>query len=289
MATNTSVIYVLNLTVITPTLISTASVTETAADAESFKINFTYSGLRPSTYSILFDELAHKEGFVDIINKPFRTDVAAEVPMPKSDQVVYKEHTAYVRPNYYTMRLALDNGVCGVSRSDSLTLLVKYPSWIIEQNWTDVVAPLSATYNGGYKFGAYSWYVNDVLFANDGQPYLYTNTLNPGDKVVLHATRIGESYSIPTMPLTIVVPQPDILPTPVLVYPTAVSKQKPSVTLKAEQGGKYKIYSATGDLYSMGEYQAGEQQLELQDVSGCCLIYTISQDGVVSTQKVVVY
>ena len=289
MATNTSVIYVLNLSVITPTLISTASVTETAADAESFKINFTYSGLRPSTYSILFDELAHKEGFVDIINKPFRTDVAAEVPMPKSDQVVYKEHTAYVRPNYYTMRLALDNGVCGVSRSDSLTLLVKYPSWIIEQNWTDVVAPLSATYNGGYKFGAYSWYVNDVLFANDGQPYLYTNTLNPGDKVVLHATRIGESYSIPTMPLTIVVPQPDILPTPVLVYPTAVSKQKPSVTLKAEQGGKYKIYSATGDLYSMGEYQAGEQQLELQDVSGCCLIYTISQDGVVSTQKVVVY
>ena len=132
--------------------------------------------MRPINYSIQFDEPAHAEGFVDIIDKPFGVDIVAEVPMPHKSKVLYQEHTAYVRPNYYTMRLALDNSVCGVSRSDSLTLLIRYPSWILEQNWDDVVAPLRAEYNGGYEFGAYTWYVNDAVFPNDGLPYLYRSS-----------------------------------------------------------------------------------------------------------------
>ena len=289
LASLTSVIYTLNLGVVTPTIIQSASVTETAADVESFNINFTYTGLRPNTYSIQFDELAHAEGFEDIVNKPFGPDIIAEVPMPHKTKVVYQEHTEYVRPNYYTMRLALDNGVCGVSRSDSLSLLIRYPSWIIEQNWDDVVAPLRAEYNGGYEFGAYTWYVNDAPYANGGLPYLYSKTLKPGDQVVLYATRIGESYTIPTAPLTITAPVPNVFPNPVLVYPTAVSKVKARVNIQSESDGTYKVYSSTGQLFSTGDFESGEHEVALPAVSGCCFIQATTNDGYSITQKILVY
>ena len=263
--------------------------TETAADVESFNIHFTYSGLRPINYSIQFDEPAHAEGFVDIIDKPFGVDIVAEVPMPHKSKVLYQEHTAYVRPNYYTMRLALDNSVCGVSRSDSLTLLIRYPSWILEQNWDDVVAPLRAEYNGGYEFGAYTWYVNDAVFPNDGLPYLYTKSLKPGDQVVLYATRIGESYAIPTAPLTITKAIPDVTQYPVLVYPTAASKMSPRVTIEAHNDGNYKVYDSTGKLFSTGSFESGETAVELPAVTGCCLIQATTEDGYRLTQKVIIY
>ena len=155
LASLTSIIYTLKLTVVTPTIITKASITDVSADAETFNIDFTYSGLRPERYSIMFDDLAHQQGFADIIDEPFGPEVVAVVPMPHKDKIIYQDHTAYVRPNNYTMRLALDNGVCGVSRSDSISLLIRYPSWILEQNWDNVVVPLRKEYNGGYEFGNY--------------------------------------------------------------------------------------------------------------------------------------
>ena len=289
LASHTSIIYTLNLGVVTPTIITTASVTETAADVESFKIHFSYSGLRPTSYNIIFDELAHSQGFKDIVNKPFGVDIVAEVPMPKKEKVVYQEHTAYVKPDYYTMRLALDNGVCGLSRSDSLSLLIKYPSWIIEQNWDNVVAPLQPAYNGGYEFGAYKWFINEAEFENDGLPYIYSNSLKPGDRVVLHATRIGESYAIPTAPLVITKPVPDVFPNPVLVYPNATTKAKHSVTLKAAQNGTYFVYSTTGQLFSTGIFETGEQLIDLPATSGCCLIRATTADGFILTEKIIIY
>ena len=209
--------------------------------------------------------------------------------MPKKEKVVYQEHTAYVKPDYYTMRLALDNNVCGISRSDSLSLLIKYPSWIIEQNWDNVVAPLQPAYNGGYEFGAYKWFINDAEFDNDGLPYIYSNTLKPGDRVVLQATRIGESYAIPTAPLVITKAVPDVFPNPVLVYPNSTTKAKHSVTLKAEQRGTYFVYSTTGQLFSTGTFETGEQLIDLPATSGCCLIRATTADGFILTEKIVIY
>ena len=289
LASFTSVIYTLKLTVVTPTLITKASVTDVEADAESFAINFTYSGLRPERYSITFDDLAHQQGFTDIIDEPFGPDVVAIVPMPHKDKIIYQDHTVYVRPNNYTMRLALDNGVCGISRSDSLSLLIRYPSWILEQNWDNVVVPLRKEYNGGYEFGNYAWYINDVPFDNNGSPYLYTSTLKRGDKVILYATRVGESYAIPTAPLEITAPQPNVFDKPVLVYPTSAPKAKARVNIKAETDGEYKVYSPTGQLFTTGQFTQGEQIVELPATSGCCFVQTITDNGEITTTKIIVY
>lgn len=289
LASLTSIIYSLKLTVVTPTIITKASITDVAADAESFNIDFTYSGLRPERYSITFDDLAHQQGFADIIDEPFGPEVVAVVPIPHFDKIAYKDHTFYVRPNNYTLRLALDNGVCGLSRSDSLTLLIRYPSWILEQNWDNVVVPLRKEYNGGYEFGNYAWYINDVPYDNNGSPYLYTNTLKRGDKVVLYATRVGESYAIPTAPLEIAAPQPDVFDNPVLVYPTSTSKAQARVKLKAETNGTYKVYNATGQLFSNGNFTFGEQFIEVPATSGCCFVQTTTDEGNITTTKIIVY
>ena len=285
----TSFIYTMHLDVVEPTRISKASVTEAAADVESFRINFAYTGSRPETYSIYFDALAHSEGFKDIVNEPFESDLSAEVPMPRKKEIVYQEHTAYVRPNYYTMRLLLDNSVCGIARADSLSLLIRYPDWILEQNWGDVVAPLRAEYNGGYQFGAYTWYVNDVVYPTNGEAYLHSKSLKAGDEVVLYATRIGESYAIPTAPLVIQAAAPNVFATPVLVYPTTTTKNKPAVTLKAQESGSYKIYSSTGQLFNSGDFIAGEQPITVPAISGCCLIQATTDSGHTLTQKIMIY
>lgn len=187
------------------------------------------------------------------------------------------------------MRLALDNGVCGVSRSDSLTLLIRYPSWVLEQNWDNVVVPLRKEYNGGYEFGNYAWYINNVLFDNNGSPYLYTNTLKRGDQVVLYATRIGESYAIPTAPLEIKAPEPNVFDKPVLVAPTSTPKTQARVKLKAETDGTYKVYNATGQLFSTGNFTYGEQIIDVPATSGCCFVQTTTVDGDITTTKIIVY
>ena len=289
LASFTSIIYTLKLTVVTPTLITGASIADVSADAESFTINFDYTGLRPERYSIVFDNVAHKQGFTDIIDEPFGVEVAAVVPIPQKNEVIYKEHKAYIQPNRYTMRLSLDNGVCGIARSDSLTVLIRYPNWILEQNWDNVVAPLKKEYNGGYEFGTYAWYINDVIFENNGSPYLYTNSLKKGDRVVLYATRVGESYAIPTVPLEITAPAPDVFGHPVLVYPTSTPKTAPRVILKAESEGTYKVYNTTGQLYSSGTFTYGEQTIDVPATSGCCLLQTSTTEGNITTTKIIVY
>lgn len=285
----TSYIYTMHLDVLQPTRISQASVTETAADVESFIVNIAYTGNRPTSYSIYFDALAHSEGFEDIINMPFGSDITAEVPMPRKKEIVYQEHTAYVRPNYYNMRLTLDNSICGSVQADSLSLLVRYPNWILEQNWDDVVAPLRAEYNGGYQFGAYSWYINDVPYPTNGEAYLHSKSLKPGDEVVLYATRIGESYAIPTAPLIIQAGGPTMFATPVLVYPSAITKHKPSVTLKSQENGIYKVYSSTGQLFNTGNFVAGEQNITMPPTPGCCLIQATTESGHSLTKKIMIY
>ena len=288
-ASFTSAIYSLDLHVASPINITSASVSDICADAENFTISFTYSGAEPSSYSVYFDQAAHKEGLNDIFNHPFGANLDVVIPLPHKEKVLYQQHADYIRPGTYQFRLVLDNGVCGLSKSDTLSMLVKYPSWIIEQNWMDVVAPLTAEYNGGYQFGQYEWYVNGERQQTNGTPYLYSQTLRVGDQVVLYATRIGDSYSIPTCPLTISLAGDDAYETPIMIYPNQAPRQKPSVTLKANKEGSYRIISSAGHVCEEGWFEDGEQTITLPYVQGCYIIRCTTKEGYSSVHKVMIY
>ena len=288
LATLTSAIYSLQLTTLQPTLITGAEVKEICADAESFEIAIRYSGATPTEYSLYFDPLAKQEGFKDIHDAPFLDDTLASIPLPKHTELCYQEHTCYVRPDYYSMRLVLDNGVCGFSRSDSLTLLVKYPSWILEQHWDDVVAPLKPELNGGYDFVLTEWYVNGVLQPNTGIAYLHNDALRPGDEVVMRVTRQGESYAIPTCPLVIEPMQPNVNEHPIMVYPTQAPRRMPMVTVQAPGDGAYEVYGTSGMRFSRGRLQAGETSVMLPAANGIYFIL-VHQGEEMTSHKVMVY
>ena len=281
-----SAVYTLRLVVTYPTTITKAKTGDICADAESFDIEFEFAGKKPLSYSVIFDALAKREGFQDIYNAPLGTDMIAHIDLPKYSSVVYQGHTNYVRPDYYTMRLVLDNGVCGTSRSDSLKLLIKYPTWIIEQNWGDVVAPLKAELNGGYEFSQTEWYVNGVLQPNDGLGYLHSDKLRAGDQVVMMATRKGDNYAIPTCPLTITTPLPNTNPYPILVYPTQAPRYAPNITISAPLEGQFEVYSSTGMIIMTGEFGEGETIVTLPSVSGIYFIRT-TQGTETETHKVI--
>lgn len=284
-----SAIYTLQLTIMHPTFITHATINDICADDEYFDIAFTYTGAKPTQYSIYFDQLAKDEGFEDVINKPFLgEDRVARALVPVKTDVVYQDHTNYVKPNRYGMRLVLDNGVCGKSQSDSLIVLVKYPNWIIEQNWNDVVAPLKKDYNGGYEFSQISWYVNGTMQPNNGLGYMQNSQLQDGDEVVMMATRKGEKYAIPTCPLVIKINNNTAYDEPILVYPTKASRYAARVTIEAPQSGEYAVYSSMGESVGHGTFEQGQTQVTLPSINGI-YIFRLKQGDKIESHKVIVY
>ena len=293
-------VYILHLLYFYPTKIVNAQVGEVCAEAETFEIDFTYSGETPRSYNIYFDAAAKEEGFVDMLNATMIDYVGpnrriAHVTLPHGS-VVYTDSTggksSYVRPNRYNFRLELDNGSCG--RSDTtISLIVKYPSWIIEQNWNDVVAPLKPELNGGFAFSKIDWYVNNVPQPDNAMGYLHNDQLNPGDEVYIMATRLGENYAIPSCPIiitdTITWSGDPRLDESVNVNPNHAPLHMPIVSISAQWDGQYEVYSYTGTLISTGRFAEGKTPVELPAVSGIYVIRATGKEGNATTHKVIIY
>jgi hypothetical protein len=175
-----------------------------------------------------------------------------------------------------------------MSQSDSLVVLVKYPSWIIEQNWNDVVAPLKKEYNGGYEFSQMDWYINGSIQPNNSLGYLHSNRLKDGDEIVMIATRKGDNYSIPTCPLIISINNNSSYDEPILVYPTRAPRFAARITIDAPQGGEYTIYSSTGMIISSGKLEEGAMQVNLPPTCGMYFVRTTHGEKS-DTHKVVIY
>lgn len=288
LGTHTSAIYSLHLVVLAPTKLKSAKVADVCADAEFLEVGFNYAGAEPFRYTLLFDQLAKNQGFEDVVNATFNNDLIARAKMPRFQNIVYQEHTYYVRPDYYHVRLVFNNGYCEQSQSDTLTFLVRYPNWILEQNWGDVVAPLGTLYNGGYDFSQTEWYINGTRVTTNGLGYLHEDNLREGDEVYMLATRRGENYAVPTCPLIITRAPFDVYTTPVLVQPTQAPRHAPIVTIEAPQEGQYAIYSTTGMFIGNGPVEEGKTTVTLPAVSGIYFI-RVTQGKETSSHKVVVY
>ncbi len=130
--------------------------------------------------------------------------------------------------------------------------------------------------------------MNDVLQPNNGAGYLYSKQLHAGDQVIMKAMRAGENYFIPSCPLTIVDPNPDVYVNPIIVYPTQAPRHMPVVTIDALIQGEYELYSSTGKFISTGTFEEGETKVTLPLVCGIYFIRA-RQGEKVSSHKVLIY
>lgn len=279
--TRQCIISVVDLSFVAKTYLDFVTVEEACADDDAFRIHTNYTGARPAVFSLLYDEAAHAAGFRDIIEAPYQEHILA--PLPQRDSGLY------VRPDYYHASLSVDNSVCAPEQLATLplTLTLRYPSWLIEQNWNDVVALLNERYNGGYRFDAYEWLVNGSPTGQTGT-YLYLpTTLGIGDEVSVLLTREGENYSVPTCPIVIYDMSPDFVSTyPVLAHPTGAPGQ---IALHAFDDGDYWLYTLTGQCIAHGTFTNGEQQLlQTNGAHTCYLLRLSTSSHGTRTQKLLI-
>lgn len=272
---------VLILEAVHPTAIVEARVEDLRADDEIYLVNYSYSGPEPITYSLYYDEKAKSQGFVDVIDRPY--DGFIYDSLPHLFETVYQ----YVRPDYYTVDIEIKNDICNNTiYRYTMPLLVRYPSWVLEQKWNDVVAILNEDNNGGYRFSSYEWYRNGDLVQRTNCSYLYLpNDLQPGDLIEAHLIREGEDYSIPTGPIRIVDnAEKQESDKPILI---TFDEQK-RARIYSERLGHYHIYTLSGQLIESDICHEGETIL-LVDVGsrGLYLLRIELSDGTIYTQSVI--
>jgi hypothetical protein len=247
-------------------------VADVCGDNQTLHLVAQYEGQRPEYYNIIYSQAANDQGFKNIIQVPFTTDTI-EAPMPNA--------TPYIHPDYYELTLQLGNYKCPKAVTEHTTdFLVRYPSWIIEQNWQDVVAVLNAQHNGGYTFENYEWYVNNQP-ASQNKSYLYLPTLRVGDEVELHVMRQGEDYYVPTCPIIIEEQDTYNQEHPTLVTPARVSRHDRQVSLEAQTAAtQYYLYDITGRCLLAGVCELGQvQQFELPNVAGSYFLTMVDAEN----------
>lgn len=173
-------------------------VTTEAVCADDEKIYITFSDFEEDVtqYSLHFDSLALLQGWRDTAGFfEAAMPLSLDLPIPiKSDSL------QYVRPDNYRYTLLL-KGVCHNYLELVDTIQVYYPSWIIEQRWSDVLAVVNSQYNGGYEFSAIQWYHEGYPVEGQGahQSYLLQRPhLTYGDDYWAELTRVDDGKTIRT-------------------------------------------------------------------------------------------
>ena len=117
----------------------------------------------PKHLRLAFDPAALSAGFRD-------TTLAVA---STGQQTVHIALPPTARPDRYGLRLRQADGTGCYATVDDLVFEIPYPSDIIVQKWSDVLAVLVAEYNGGYEFSGYQWYRNGEPMDGETRPYIY--------------------------------------------------------------------------------------------------------------------
>jgi hypothetical protein len=283
---------VLHLDTITPTKMD-ATILDICADDKYLFIPYTYEGRKPTKYSVKFDEDAKKQGFVDVVNDSI--DLLEEdsvlfvlvPPVPRDET----DRRVYPRPDRYSATIFLHNGIC----SDSLVMekesfLIKYPSWITEQHWNDVISLLNDRYNGGYTFSRYQWFHNGVPIPGEDSSYIY-QPLVMGDEYYAELTRTDDGKTIATCPIYPTMVGDSVIPYPYAeIIPSAVSHTYPKAEIKSRESGKCWIYSVQGMLVKYYEFVPPLIEIELPSVPGIYVaVFKTEEYDRKHIQRIVVY
>ncbi|MBO4250979.1 MAG: IgGFc-binding protein [Paludibacteraceae bacterium] len=271
------------LTVIPPT-VPTVWADSICSHEAVFEIHYTYTSHSPIAFSVFFDSLAHEMGFEDMIDVPvteYSDPMVIAVPTPLRDN----DRTKYPRPDVYHFTLMLDNGICQRPMEDCIndtSFIMNYPSWLLVQQYNDVIALLDSGYNGGYVWTDYQWYQGDSMLVGQTKPYLHIPTgleLNAAYSVYLK--RRGEEEVYRTCPIIAAGIENPYAPTMgyLAVTPTCVVTGHPYVTiLSRNKSGTYRISTVDAHLVSEGVFRGDATQVEVPTIEGMYIFQLWSEE-----------
>ncbi|MDE5575045.1 MAG: T9SS type A sorting domain-containing protein [Bacteroidales bacterium] len=143
----------------------------------------------PKHLRLAFDPAAKSAGFRDTMMAVTST----------GQQTVRIALPSTARPDRYGLRLWQADGTGCYVAEEALAFEIPYPSNIIVQKWNNVLAVLSAEYNGGYEFSGYQWYKNGEPIEGETRPYYYAKPyLRSSDTYAVLLERASDGLKLQT-------------------------------------------------------------------------------------------
>ena len=200
------------------------------------------------------------------------------VMMLSSTDDIYTIYYDLVRAGVHEVTaIGLFHGVEVASYPFTLTYL--YPNTIFEQLNNDLIAILTAPYNGGYDFIAFQWYKNGAPILGETHSYLNQSLSLGAEYSALLTTADG----VQLMSCPIIAEDKAELS----VYPTIL---KHGEMVKCHMTDEYMlfIHNSTGKIIQEQPLKAGTTAITLPAISGVYLLRFISNDHIERTFKVIV-
>lgn len=163
---------------------------------------------------------------------------------------------------------------------EDITMVVNYPSSVMEKRWDDVICVLTYNYNGGYDFVAYQWYKNGQPLV--GETGYYLN--QPLDEEAEYSVLLTEvdGTQLMSCPMVVESEEPDISVEPTLV------KQRQPVRCYVPENAMVYLYDVLGNMVMQESIVNGDTYLTMPAVQGVYLMKVVMQDNRERSVKIIV-
>lgn len=266
-----SLIYILHLVLYDNIDITIADFGEICGDDVSFLLSYEINSGNFSSGEIRFGTLATQAGFENVQFSAGESTFSIQIPNK-------------IRPDEYEGELVFNIFDCMENRFP-FKFTILYPSSIIIQRWNDFLGVSNASYNGGYTFSDYQWYLNDTPIESYKPSQIYEEgkelDFNGEYRVLL--TRIDDGKAIMTCPFTPVrFNEDDYTAMNTIVYTNEV------ITATSTSNAHARIYNSIGvviDSYTICE---GETSIKMPAQAGMYTLNIIYDSGKVQNIKIIV-
>ena len=234
----------------------------------------------PFVYSIVYDSLAHKAGFVDIYNMPVnQVDKVFEIVLPTN-----------CRPNSYVATIVLGDTV---SACDDLLLPIEfdvyYSSKILEPKFNNLITVLKADSNGGYEFEDYKWFRNNELIPGENESFYYLNNSVFGTECYyLEVRRKDDGVVMRTCEICpgVNTPIEDIYSLEPYVVNTIVKSGEPIIIANTDHA-VVGIYTITGQLVEKQYVNSQEDVVKLISSPGIYVLQVTTSTRIFTTKIII--
>ncbi len=230
-------------------------------DDREWVLPFVIDSGVPTTYSLIFDDTALAQGFVN------QEDVA----MPLDAFIIPISATA--TPGIYHAQLILRDVLCE-DVVINLTLPLNFSKDLIFQRWNDVLSVKNPTYNGGFTFIGFQWYKNGMPIMGANKSYYVESGGLDVEATYRVEVQLEDSTIFTTCDFV-----PQLYQQNATVYPTQATADT-EVTIVVPDKGRVTCYATTGLAIASAEVQMGRNTFKVPSSAGVYLLRVETKAGV---------